>query len=263
MVRILSALVLIPVVVGAIWLLPPLGLLAVVQMVLWLAYFEYARLAETLGVRIPRALAGFATAASAVAVAVPGAPLEPVLVAALFSMAALSVAAARVGADVLARVVTGMFACIYLGVPMGTLVAIRTVAGREALLLLLLTVIVSDTAQFYTGSLVGRRRLSPAISPKKSVEGAVGGFVGGALALGLVGHWWLPGVPPALRVALGSIIVATGILGDLFESQIKRSAGVKDSSALIPGHGGVLDRIDALLFAAPAYYVFLVYGWSA
>jgi phosphatidate cytidylyltransferase len=61
-------------------------------------------------------------------------------------------------------------------------------------------------------------------------------------------------------VGLGAVVVAMGILGDLFESQIKRSASVKDSSALIPGHGGVLDRIDALLFAAPAYYLFLRYG---
>ena len=73
------------------------------------------------------------------------------------------------------------------------------------------------------------------------------------------GEWWLPRFPIAFRVLLGVAIVALGIAGDLFESMLKRSAGVKDSSALIPGHGGVLDRIDALLFAAPIYYLVLKY----
>jgi phosphatidate cytidylyltransferase len=74
-----------------------------------------------------------------------------------------------------------------------------------------------------------------------------------------VGQWWLPSVPTYIRAVLGAVIVALGIAGDLFESMLKRSAGVKDSSSLIPGHGGVLDRIDALLFAAPIYYVVLKY----
>ena len=91
------------------------------------------------------------------------------------------------------------------------------------------------------------------------MEGAIGGLVFGALTLIVAGGWWLPAVPPALRAALGVMVVALGIAGDLFESMLKRSAGVKDSSTLIPGHGGVLDRIDALLFAAPVYYVVLKY----
>ncbi len=260
MIRLLSALVLIPIVVAAIWLLPPLALLAVVQIVLWLAFFEYVRLADALHVQMPAVLAGCAAAAICVVVALPGAALEPVLIVTLLLLGAIAVASGRVGTDVLAGVGAGLFGAVYIGIPLGSLVAVRTVGGREALLLLLATVIVSDSAQFYAGSLLGRRRLAPTISPKKSVEGAIGGFVGGALAMLIVGNWWLPSVSPAARLGMGLIIVATGILGDLFESQIKRTAGVKDSSALIPGHGGVLDRIDALLFAAPAYYLFLRYG---
>jgi phosphatidate cytidylyltransferase len=123
----------------------------------------------------------------------------------------------------------------------------------------MLTVMVSDTAQYYTGRLFGTRPLAPAISPKKTVEGAVGGFVFGTALFVSAGAWWVPGMPILFRIGLGLAVVALGIGGDLFESMLKRSAGVKDSSALIPGHGGVLDRIDALLFAAPVYYIVLKY----
>ena len=131
--------------------------------------------------------------------------------------------------------------------------------GPQGVFLLMLTVMVSDTAQYYTGRAFGRRLLAPTISPKKTIEGALGGFVFGTLLLAVAGQWWLPTVPVPLRALLGALVVALGIAGDLFESMLKRSAGVKDSSTLIPGHGGVLDRIDALLFAAPIYYVVLKY----
>jgi phosphatidate cytidylyltransferase len=131
--------------------------------------------------------------------------------------------------------------------------------GPQALFLLMLTIMVSDTAQYYSGRAFGRRPLAPTISPKKTIEGAVGGFVFGTVLLAVAGRWWLPTVPATMRVLLGATVVALGIAGDLFESMIKRSAGVKDSSSLIPGHGGILDRIDALLFAAPIYYVVLKY----
>jgi phosphatidate cytidylyltransferase len=118
---------------------------------------------------------------------------------------------------------------------------------------------VSDTGQYYTGRAFGKRLLAPAISPKKTIEGAAGGFVFGTAVMAIAGAWWLPSMPPAMRMVLGATIVALGIAGDLFESMLKRSASVKDSSGLIPGHGGVLDRIDALLFAAPIYYLVLKY----
>ncbi len=260
MLRILSALVLIPVVFCAIWFLPSLGLLAVAEVVLWLAFFEYARLARALGIAAPEVVAGCAAAATCIAIAWPGGSADPVLMAAVLVVGALSVATARTGPDVFGQVVTALFASLYLGLPLGSLVAVHWLFGREAVLLLLVTIIVSDSAQYYGGMAFGRHRLAPAISPKKTVEGAIAGFGGGLLAIARVGRWWLPAAGLWWRLGLGVVIVATGILGDLFESQIKRSAGVKDSSALIPGHGGVLDRIDALLFAAPAYYLFLRYG---
>jgi phosphatidate cytidylyltransferase len=126
-------------------------------------------------------------------------------------------------------------------------------------LLLIIVVVASDSAQYYAGRAFGRHPLSPTLSPKKTVEGAVGGLLAGALTLALLGHWWWPAAPAALRFGLGALLVVLGITGDLFESMLKRAAGVKDSAALIPGHGGVLDRIDALLFAAPVYYTMMRY----
>ena len=145
----------------------------------------------------------------------------------------------------------------YIGMPFGMLVAIHAVGGRMATLLLIATVVVSDTAQYYSGRAFGRRPLAPAISPKKTIEGAVGGLVAASLFMMLAGRFVFPVARPVSLLFLGVAIVALGISGDLFESRLKRVAGVKDSSSLIPGHGGVLDRVDALLFATPAYYLYL------
>jgi phosphatidate cytidylyltransferase len=129
--------------------------------------------------------------------------------------------------------------------------------GAYVTLLLIATVVVSDSAQFYSGRTFGRRPLAPTISPKKTIEGAIGGVLFGTLFMLIAGSWLLPGAAPVSLTAAGLAVVVLGICGDLFESRLKRVAGVKDSSALIPGHGGILDRIDALLFATPAYFVFL------
>ena len=119
---------------------------------------------------------------------------------------------------------------------------------------------MSDTAQYYGGRVFGHRLLAPTISPNKTVEGAVVGLLAGTLVMLILGEWWLPTVRPLSRVLLGVSVVGLGIMGDLFESSLKRIAGVKDTSDLIPGHGGILDRIDGLLFATPLYYVVVNYS---
>jgi len=136
---------------------------------------------------------------------------------------------------------------------------VRATAGREAVLLIMAVIVISDSAQYYTGRAFGKRPLAPAISPKKTLEGAIGGILFGTLAF-TIGAWLVfPAAPILLLVLVGASISALGIAGDLFESLLKRSAGVKDSGSIIPGHGGVLDRIDSWLFAAPVYYVFVRY----
>jgi phosphatidate cytidylyltransferase len=149
-------------------------------------------------------------------------------------------------------------AAVYIGVPLGMLVAGQILAGWQATLVLMGTVVVSDSAQYYTGRAFGRRQLAPAISPKKTMEGAVGGVVFGIVFMVVAGAYVFPLLGVPARALLGAVVVVLGILGDLFESRLKRVAGVKDSSSLIPGHGGILDRIDALLFAIPAFYFMLV-----
>jgi phosphatidate cytidylyltransferase len=141
--------------------------------------------------------------------------------------------------------------------PLGMLVAVHALLGWRATLLLLGTVVVSDSAQYYSGRLLGRRPLAPSISPKKTIEGAIGGVIFGTVFMVLAGARVLPSSTLAPLIGLGIFVVLVGICGDLFESRLKRTAGIKDSSSLIPGHGGVLDRIDALLFAVVPFYLFV------
>ena len=103
--------------------------------------------------------------------------------------------------------------------------------------------------------MLGRTKLSPAISPAKTVEGALGGIVAAGAAGFVLGPWCVPGWTPLRCAIVGVVLSIVGITGDLFESMLKRSAGVKDSSQLIPGHGGMLDRLDSYLFAAPVFYL--------
>lgn len=150
------------------------------------------------------------------------------------------------------QAILSAFAILYISVPLGMLAALNARLGWQVTVLLIATVVVSDSLQFYSGRMFGRHALAPTISPKKTIEGAIGGVVAGTLFMALAGPYAIP-KPPASLAALGFVMVLLGIAGDLFESKLKREANVKDSSALIPGHGGVLDRIDALLFVTPVF----------
>ena len=261
MTRVLSGAALVALAVGVVWFAPDDVFRVVAITLVVIAVKEYVALAHASDLPVsfwPVLVA--TTLAFAIVSTPPGnALLEVALMASLLALGLGAMGSWRGGANALATVSASLFPAIYIGLPIGALVAVRAFAGPRVLFLLMLTVMVSDTAQYYTGRAFGRRPLAPAISPKKTIEGAIGGFVFGTTLFAGAGAWWVPGMPAALRVGLGLAIVGLGIAGDLFESMLKRSAGVKDSSALIPGHGGVLDRIDALLFAAPIYYIFLRY----
>jgi phosphatidate cytidylyltransferase len=144
----------------------------------------------------------------------------------------------------------------YLVVPAISLHALHAL-DPALVLFVVFVVAVSDSAAFYFGTAFGRHKLAPSISPKKSWEGSAAGAVGGVLTAVA----WSQIVLGEVRldvVAIGAAAVVAGQAGDLVESMIKRAAGVKDSGTLLPGHGGALDRLDALLFAAPVVYVLLL-----
>jgi phosphatidate cytidylyltransferase len=125
--------------------------------------------------------------------------------------------------------------------------------------LLLTVVFMGDTGAYYLGSYFGRHKLCPAVSPNKTIEGALGGLASSLGSGALIKTFFLPLLPWGMSLLFFLSIGIAGQVGDLFESQIKRVAHIKDSGAILPGHGGVLDRIDALLFAAPAAYIFKEY----
>ena len=255
MARVLSALALLPLVIGTIWFLPWWATLVLAEVVLLLAFREYAALATAYGASLSRGVTVVGVAATAVAVAFDVTLV--VLMASVLTIGVVSLATGRSGTQTLLDVASSLFPLLYLGLPIGALVAVQEFAGREAVVLLLATIMVSDTAQYYGGRWLGRTPLAPAISPKKTVEGALFGLAAGVALMLVIATPGLDRSTVPQRALLGVALVGLGIAGDLFESQLKRGAGVKDASVLIPGHGGMLDRIDSLLFAAPGFYLFL------
>jgi phosphatidate cytidylyltransferase len=255
MTRLVSGLTLALGALALVWWLSSTQLLVVALAVAALAFVEYARLARAVGAMLPPLPSLVATLAACAAVTMPWVHLPSFLGVMIVAVAVSLMAGGQHGAPLFHGAAAAMLAPVYIGLPLGVLVGIHQTAGREGVLSLMATVVASDTFQFYAGRAFGRRPLAPTISPKKTIEGAVGGLVLAPLALVVIAQWWLPRLPPLAVWAAGLGIVVAGIAGDLFESALKRAAGVKDSGALIPGHGGVLDRIDALLFAAPLFYL--------
>jgi phosphatidate cytidylyltransferase len=253
----LSGLVMIAAFLAAIWYAPPAVFLLVLLVILVVACIELTDLMLLAGVGMSRSAAVAGALAGCIAVAGDWGPGELLLIGTMLLLLIVVLATRRPAPDVPAAAAAAVFPVIYLAVPLALTAVIRGRWGREVLLLGLMVVWISDTAQYYVGSTLGKHRLAPAISPKKSIEGAVGGFVAGIAAMILGGRFWLPLASVPVLAASGAVLVSLGIAGDLFESLLKRSAGVKDSSALIPGHGGVLDRIDAVLFVIPGYYLIL------
>jgi phosphatidate cytidylyltransferase len=264
MTRLASGAVLVLATVAAVWFAPAWLLFVIGEGLLLLALREYRDLAVALGFAAPWAAAGtLAMLCCAVLAAEPVRGVNAVtavLMLGVVVIGTISLWRWRGGTDALAAVAIAVFPALYLGLPIGAMLAIRERVGPPGLFLLMLTIIASDTAQYYTGRALGRRPLAVTISPKKTIEGALGGVIVGTAVLAFAGAWWLAVPTPVglpARLVLGVVVVAAGIAGDLFESLLKRSAGIKDSSSLIPGHGGILDRIDALLFAAPVYFIAL------
>lgn len=149
---------------------------------------------------------------------------------------------------------------LYVGLLLGHLTLLRaTVEGREYTLLLFFTIWMGDIAAFYTGLSIGKHKLYPEISPNKTIEGAIGGIIGCFIIVTAAKVFYMNQLSVVDVAVLSIGIAVMGQLGDLCESMFKRAAGVKDSGNIIPGHGGILDRFDSVLFAAPFLYYYLVF----
>ncbi|MGQ0713168.1 MAG: phosphatidate cytidylyltransferase [Gemmatimonadaceae bacterium] len=276
--RVLFALLAIPVVLGAAWY-GDWALAAILAIASALAAWEFFRIGQILGTR-PMGRLGIAIAA-----------LTPLAVHARYLGLPVNAFVSTTGAAIIVLVVFAaalfvrgvqrrpleaaaltLFGIAYTGAMLSFAYALRyhqyaveRVAGFALLALTLVLVWISDTGAYAVGRAIGKRKLIPSVSPGKTIAGAVGALVICAIASwALVRFVLVPraqlGLRPAHAVLFGIAISIATQLGDLAESLIKREAGVKDSSHIIPGHGGVLDRIDGLLFALPVAY-WLLSAW--
>jgi phosphatidate cytidylyltransferase len=263
--RIGTAAVLLALVLTTIWILPPWTTIALAAVAAALAGREVAQMAIRLGGTVPASYVGAASAILCVALAVGGgraadAVLTGVILAMVVASGVMTLAQGAPTPATFGSGAVAFMAPIYVGLPLGAIAWVHGTAGPGATSWLLAVIAVSDTAQYYCGRAFGRRKLAPSVSPAKTIEGAIGGLVVGTIAGGALATVWLPSAGPGRTALLAGVLVLCGMAGDLFESLLKRSAGVKDSSHLVPGHGGVLDRIDSHLFAAPVFYLFVRYA---
>ncbi|MCA9473057.1 MAG: phosphatidate cytidylyltransferase [Nitrospirales bacterium] len=152
-----------------------------------------------------------------------------------------------------------LFGVFYIGLCLGHLLLIRKLESGDLLIFFVILVTwAADTAGYYVGASIGTRAIAPRLSPKKTIEGFMAGMIFSMLMAVLCHFWFLPSLSIVHCLVLGILLSCVGLLGDLAESAFKRSAGIKDSGSLIPGHGGFLDRIDSLLLTAPTFYYYML-----
>ena len=261
--RVAGAAVLIPI-VGTLVYVGGLWLFALVLVAALLAGIEYAQLVRrmpTTGLLPRQVVPSYVLGLGSVVALVADAQWPQL---GILGWAVVAVPLAALAVHVLSRNAPGSLLCwaltvsgaLYVGYPIGYVIRLRSLEqGLPWLALALLSTWISDSGAYFVGRAVGRRKLCRSISPHKTWEGAVAGLTSGVLAVILLGRLllnlgWLGGS------ILGIVLVIAATLGDLSVSVIKRQTGVKDSSHLIPGHGGMLDRLDSLIFVVPIVYYF-------
>jgi phosphatidate cytidylyltransferase len=277
--RIVTAAIALPILIASIlvpWLQPLFVALAAAALIIGL--YEFYVLARKKGMK-PDVAAGFLGGAALFTIfyfATPD-PLHPsrldvqtILLALIVLTAGTLIAAMLRGAPfdnlitASGATILGVLYVVFLG---GHLVAVRTgfeqTLSAHLLSFFFLVLMGADTGAYYLGRAIGKHKLAPKISPGKTWEGVLGGIVA-ALALATAAHFWFfKELPLKWTLPLAAVMTVLGILGDLTESALKRGAGAKDAAKILPGHGGVLDRLDSLLFNAPLIYYFADFYFSA
>lgn len=259
--RLVTAAVLVAALLAALYLLSPLGIALFLGVFMLAAAWEWAALC---GFRSTRARAAYTLALALAGALLYRAPVGPVFVLAgawwvLMLIELLSLRTAQAGILMFrpARVAAGVFVLLP---PWIASIYLYRSNGPPPLLLLFVFVLVwlADSAAYFAGRAFGRRKLAPAVSPGKSVEGALAGLAAAVLlAFAVAALAGMHGLALAAWLGLALVTGVFSIVGDLLESRLKRIADVKDSGRVLPGHGGVLDRVDALTAAAPVFAL----GW--
>ena len=263
--RVATAVVVLPVVIAAITLFPQRGpwMLAAILCVLGVseahtllarASLHASHISFLPGIALFFELAGTPDAARAFPIS--GLPIVAGVAAALIAV----LRADRLGIPVLAAETGGALSGLVIGLGAGSFAALASLSpiedGTSRIALLLAVIISSDVFAYFGGHAFGRHKLAPLVSPGKTIEGAVFGLVGAAIASGVVATQLFKDQSTGLVVVIGVLVAIAGIVGDLLESLFKRFLGAKDSGTLFPGHGGALDRMDAFLLSAPLLYAF-------
>ncbi|HET9533018.1 MAG TPA: phosphatidate cytidylyltransferase [Blastocatellia bacterium] len=266
--RVLTALVALPILLYTVWNEIPYFFVAIGALAIIAGLAEFYGLASKAGCR-PLQFLGYPAALAVIAAFVYESPAWIVAALAALAVSALAVEVFR-AEDMqrsLASVSATIFGVVYVALLLGFLIALRmtpdtlTAPATPKLAAKLLTiffamVMLTDTGAYYTGRSIGRHKLAPRVSPGKTIEGSIGGFISAALA-GLASKYvFFPEIPALHALLLGAVIGIVGQVGDLAESLLKRGSQVKDSGNIFPGHGGMLDRVDSLLFCAPIIYYY-------
>jgi phosphatidate cytidylyltransferase len=260
--RIITAAIVLPILIASIlvsWLAPLFVALAVAAMLLGL--YEFWMLARRREMK-PDVVTGFAAAAAILTAFYFDERALLLIILPAFVIIALSAEMLR-GAPferMMASAGATVLGVLYVVLLGGHLIAVRTGFRQELsadlLAFFFLVIMCSDTGAYYTGRAFGRHKLAASVSPGKTWEGAFGGMAASLAAAAIAHYWFFPGLPLKVALPLAALMNVLGVIGDLTESALKRGAGAKDAAQILPGHGGLLDRLDSLLFNAPVIYYF-------
>lgn len=261
MVRAITAVVLGIAIVAAVWWMPANSLKVLLFVILLLGAFEFGRMFFPDRVERGVSIAAIVVVAVAMFYYRETARHMPVILAILL-FALMLVFMWRAGeiSGVAERIGLCVLGIFYLGIAFPFWIVLRDMEnGNSVVLFALIPACLCDTFAYITGKLFGRHKFAPRVSPNKTVEGFVGALFGSIVGTVVIWRLLLPDIFWAYIPGFAVMIWITSPFGDLVESMLKRSCGVKDSGGMIPGHGGVLDRLDALIFTGPAAFVYMKY----
>ncbi len=260
--RVISGLLFLPIFYLVAWKLPPVYFTTLVIAAVIVGLYEFYRMAQARGHR-PDAVLGMVLG-TLVVLEFYGSPLPGlgkffIFTAALLAIMVVRLFSSRPVEGALEDVAQTFLGVFYVALLFSFQIVIRLGEnGKQWLVFLYFVIWASDIGAYSIGIPFGRHRLYEKVSPKKSLEGVAGALAASAGMALLCRVWFMPPIGMAEAVGLALLLAVVGTIGDLAESLFKRAAGVKDSGIIIPGHGGILDRMDSMLFAAPVLYYYLM-----